>query len=363
MTERLTVRGVEPRLLQVPLRRALHTSASRITAAPLLLIDVLTEQGVTGRAYLFCYVESIGRTAAAIARSAATLLAGTSAQPAATGGLLRGHFRLAGVTGPVASVVAAVDVACWDALAIAAGLPLVRLLGGEPRPIPAYNSNGLGLQQAPAVADEALELVADGFRAVKIRLGRPAPADDVAAVRAVRRALPDDVALMADFNQALSSSAAGRVCRRLDDEGLEWIEEPIRHDDYAGAASLRAQLRTPLQIGENFAGIHPMVAALAHGASDFVMPDLDRIGGVTGWTRAATLAEASGVPMSSHLYPEVSAHLLAATPTAHWLEYVDWAAPLLAEPLPVTAGAIAASERPGAGLSWDEDAVAHFRID
>ena len=310
MTERLTVRGVEPRLLQVPLRRALHTSASRITAAPLLLIDVLTEQGVTGRAYLFCYVESIGRAAAAIARSAATLLAGTSAQPAATGGLLRGHFRLAGVTGPVASVVAAVDVACWDALAIAAGLPLVRLLGGEPRPIPAYNSNGLGLQQAPAVADEALELVAEGFRAVKIRLGRPAPADD-----------------------------------------------------YAGAASLRAQLRTPLQIGENFAGIHPMVAALAHGASDFVMPDRDRIGGVTGWTRAATLAEASGVPMSSHLYPEVSAHLLAATPTAHWLEYVDWAAPLLAEPLPVTAGAIAASERPGAGLSWDEDAVAHFRID
>ena len=111
----------------------------------------------------------------------------------------------------------------------------------------------------------------------------------------MRSALPDDVALMADFNQALSYSAAGRVCRRLDDEGLEWIEEPIRHDDYAGAASLRAQLRTPLQIGENFAGIHPMVAALAHGASDFVMPDLDRIGGVTGWTRAATLAEASGV--------------------------------------------------------------------
>ena len=166
------MRGVEPRLLQVPLRRALHTSASRITAAPLLLIDVLTEQGVTGRAYLFCYVESIGRAAAAIARSAATLLAGTSAQPAATGGLLRGHFRLAGVTGPVASVVAAVDVACWDALAIAAGLPLVRLLGGEPRPIPAYNSNGLGLQQAPAVADEALELVAEGFRAVKIRRRR-----------------------------------------------------------------------------------------------------------------------------------------------------------------------------------------------
>jgi mandelate racemase len=362
MTERLTVRGVEPRLLQVPLRRALHTSASRITAAPLLLIDVLTEQGVTGRAYLFCYVQSIGRAAAAIARSAATLLAGTSAQPAATGGLLRGHFRLAGVTGPVASVVAAVDVACWDALAIAAGLPLVRLLGGEPRPIPAYNSNGLGLQQAPAVADEALELVAEGFRAVKIRLGRPTPADDVAAVRAVRSALPDDVTLMADFNQALSSSAAGRVCRRLDDEGLEWIEEPIRHDDYAGAALIARELAVPVQIGENFSLIAGMQTALNVKACDLVMPDLERIGGVSGWQQAAAFAEKRKIKMSSHLYPETSAHLLAVTPTAHFLEYVDWADKVIQEPLQIVDGEAVVPDRPGHGIVWDKAAVERYRV-
>jgi mandelate racemase len=290
-----------------------------------------------------------------------SLLAGTSAQPAAVGVTLRGQFRLVGVTGVVASVVAGVDTACWDALANAAGLPLARLLGAEPRPVPAYNSNGLGLMAPEALAEEALELVDEGFGAVKIRLGRDA-GDDLAAVRAVREALPTEVVLMADFNQALSLGAARHACRLLDDEGLQWIEEPIRHDDYAGAASLRAELRTPVQIGENFAGAHAMAVALASGASDLVMPDLDRIGGVTGWTEAAALARTAGVPMSSHLYPEVSAHLLAATPTAHWLEYVDWAAPVLAEPLTVTSGCVTAPERAGAGLVWDEDAVARHRI-
>lgn len=344
------------------MRRPLHTSASVIGDAPLLLIDLLTEEGVTGRAYLFCYLDSVGHAAAAIARSVGALLAGTPAQPAAVGTTLRGHFRLAGLTGPVASVVAGVDSACWDALAVAAGLPLARLLGAAPRPIPAYNSNGLGLMAPRAAAAEALELADEGFGAVKIRLGRHDPADDLAAVRAVREALPDEVVLMADFNQALSRSAAGRICRRLDDEGLQWIEEPIRHDDYAGAASLRAELRTPLQIGENFAGIHAMASALAVGACDLVMPDLDRIGGVTGWTEAAALARAAGMPMSSHLYPEVSAHLLAATATAHWLEYVDWAEPVLAEPLRLAGGSATAPERAGTGLVWDEDAVTRFRI-
>lgn len=362
MAGSLTVRAVEARLVRVPMRRALHTSGGRVTDAPLLLLDLHTEEGVTGRAYLFCYVDAVGHAAAVIARSTGDLLAGTSAQPAVVRALLASHFRLVGVTGPVATVLAGLDVACWDALAVAAGLPLVRLLGAEPRPIPAYNSNGLGLLDAGAAGEEAVELAAEGFGAVKMRLGRSEPGDDLAAVRAVRGALADNVAVMADFNQALTPAAARGTCRLLDGEGLAWFEEPVRHDDYATAARLRAELCTPVQIGENFAGIHPMAAALAVGASDLVMPDLDRIGGVTGWLAASALAAAAGTPMSSHLYPEVSAHLLAVTPTGHWIEYVDWAAPVLAEPVRVESVAVVAAERPGVGLSWDEDAVEHYRV-
>jgi mandelate racemase len=258
-------------------------------------------------------------------------------------------------------VLAGIDVACWDALAIAAELPLARMLGATLRPTAAYNSNGLGLSEPQAAADEALELVAEGFRAVKMRLGRPSPDDDLAAVRAVRAAIPPDVALMADYNQALSPRAARERCRRLDDEGLHWIEEPVRHDDYATSAELAAMLRTPVQIGENFAGPRAMSVALQQRASDLVMPDLDRIGGVSGWTGAAALAEVAGIEMSSHLYPEVSAHLLAATPTAHWIEYVDWAAPILQEPPAVVDGYVTPPDVPGTGLVWDTDAVARFR--
>ena len=134
-------------------------------------------------------------------------------------------------------------------------------------------------------------------------------------------------------------------------------------DDLAAdAAELSSMLRTPVQIGENFAGPRAMATALAHRASDLVMPDVDRIGGVTGWLEATALAEVAGVPVSNDLYPEVSAHLLASTPTAHWLEYVDWAAPILVEPLAVSGGAVSPPERPGSGVQWDEDAVARYRV-
>jgi mandelate racemase len=256
--------------------------------------------------------------------------------------------------------MAIVDVAAWDALAQAEGLSLTRWLGAEPRPIPAYNSNGLGLMSAAALADEAEELLDDGFRAVKLRLGYPTLEEDLAAVRAVRRRIPDDVQVMVDYNQALTVPEALRRAGALDGEGVYWIEEPIRHDDYSGCAAIAASIATPVQIGENFSQVHAMRAALAVGACDYVMPDLERIGGITGWQQASALAAEAGVPMSSHLYPEVSVHLLAATPTAHWLEYVDWMRPLLAEPARIVDGAVTPSERPGLGLAWDDDVVRKY---
>lgn len=360
-SDELTVRSIAGTLVLVPLRRALGTSIMRVTTSPLVLVDLVTEEGVTGRAYLFCYLESIGHAALALIRDVNDLLAGTVAAPAAVRRTLGARFKLVGAQGPISFVQAGVDMACWDAVAIAANLPLARLLGAPLRPIPAYNSNGLGLIEPAAAAEDALELVAEGFRAIKMRIGRPSGDDDLAAVRAVRGAIPSEVALMVDYNQALSATAARDRCRQLDDEGVYWIEEPVRHDDYTTNAELAATLRTPVQIGENFAGPRAMAESLHRRASDFVMPDAERIGGVSGWLAAAALADTAGVEMSSHLFPEVSAHLLAATPTAHWLEYVDWADPIVAEPLRVIDGHVTPSDRPGTGLAWNADAVARLR--
>jgi mandelate racemase len=167
---------------------------------------------------------------------------------------------------------------------------------------------------------------------------------------------------MVDYNQALTVTEAHARGHALDQEGLVWIEEPIRHDDYAGCAVLARALRTPIQIGENFSEADAMAIALAAGAADYVMPDLERIGGVTGWQRAAAFAAVHRIEMSSHLFPEVSAHLLAATPTAHWLEWVDWAEAVVEEPLVIENGYAIAADRPGNGLAWKHDAVERYRV-
>lgn len=138
-----------------------------------------------------------------------------------------------------------------------------------------------------AAADEAEAQLESGFAAVKLRLGRADFHQDLAAVKAVRRRLPDRVRLIVDFNQELTFSDAMKCALALDVEGVYWIEEPIRHDDYRHMALIAQAAKTPIQIGENFTGLPPMAAALAAGASDYVMLDLDRIGGVTPSVPAA----------------------------------------------------------------------------
>jgi mandelate racemase len=273
------------------------------------------------------------------------------------------RFTLIGVQGIVRMAMAGFDVACWDAIARARRMPLAALLGASPRPVRAYNSNGLGLMGAQALARETEQLLEGGFGGVKLRLGYPTLEEDLAAVRAVRARLAAGVELMVDYNQALEVEEALARGRALDAEGLAWIEEPIRHDDYRGCARLAAELATPIQIGENFSQPHALAEALDAHACDLVMPDLERIGGVTGWRAAASIAAQRNVRVSSHLFPEVSAHLLCATPTAHWLEYVDWASVLLREPLPIVDGFARTSSRPGNGLEWDAEAVARYRMD
>jgi mandelate racemase len=342
--------------------RPLGTSARTIRSAPLLLLDLETTEGVTGRAYIFCYMPIAVGMIARVLEESLGVVVGDRVAPLQIAAKLERHFRLIGAAGIISMALAGLDVACWDALAVAAGLPLVKFLGGTVKPVPTYNSNGLGLMSPDACADEAEELLEGGFRAVKLRLGYPTLAEDLAVIRAVRRRLPAAVELMADYNQALGVDEALRRGRAIDGEGLAWIEEPIRHDDYAGCAKLAQELATPIQIGENFAGPQAMVAAVAAGAADFMMPDLCRIGGVTGWQQAASLAAAGQIKLSSHLFPEASVHLLAASPTCHWLEYVDWASPILSEPLRVVDGTVTPPDRPGTGVSWDEEAVARYWI-
>jgi mandelate racemase len=356
------VRDVTVRSVVVPLRRPLATKVGDFSRWPLLLIDVTTEQGITGRGYLAPYLTRAAAALRPVLNDMGAALRGQPAAPAEAYKAARGWLGLAGYQGLALAAVAGLDIALWDVLAQAAGLPLAVLLGGTLAPVPAYNSNGLGLIPPGQAAGEALELLAEGgFTALKIRVGRDRAAADIAAIRLVRKAVGDEVALVADYNQGLSLDQALERGRALDGEGLTWIEEPLRYDDLDGHARLAADLATPVMLGENFYGPRALYEAVRARACDLVMPDLMRIGGVTGWRQAAAIAEVTGLPLSSHLYPEVSAHLLRVTPTAHWLEWQDWAHPVLARPFEVRDGLLYPPAVAGNGLEWDESAVAHYQ--
>jgi len=362
MPERLTLKSATVRSVSVPLRRPVVSKVGLFREWPLILIDLYTKEGVIGRSYLEPYLKHSTRYIVPAIEDLVAAQTGKRLAPLDSFQANRRSLNLVGYEGVTMIAVAGLDMATWDALAKAAGLPLAAMLGGSIGAVPAYNSNGLWLTDVSTLAEEASELVTEGeFAGLKLRLGRDRLADDLAAIRAVREGAGDDIKLMVDFNQGLSLGDALARCHALDDERLYWFEEPIVYNNLSGYAQLARELKTPVQIGENFYGPRAIHDALAAGACDYVMPDLMRIGGVSGWLRATPIAAVAGFQVSTHLYPEFAAHLMRVTENAHWLEWQDWANPILKEPFPVKDSCLEIPDRLGAGVEWDEVAVARYR--
>ena len=353
------IRSVKARAVVAPISRPVKNAFGVIEAAPLVLIDVVTDQGVTGHSYIFAYtkltlaplvhlIEEIGRDLTGKAIAPFDLMVAMDAK-----------FRLLGWQGLVGMAVSGLDMAFWDVLGQAAGQPLATLLGGSPRAIRAYDSYGA----VDPVADEKdlRRSLDQGFRGIKIKGGAGDLADDERVVKAVRGLIGPDVALMLDFNQSLDPAEATRRIARLAAYDLHWIEEPVAAENLEGHAKVRQTSPISIQSGENWWFPRGFAEAISAAASDFIMPDLMKVGGVTGWLRVAGQAEAASIPMSSHLFAEASSHMLAVTPTAHWIEYLDLARAILAEPVQIIDGTITARGA-GLGLSWNEAAVAKYLV-
>jgi mandelate racemase len=361
MTE-IEITGVRIRRALVPVRRVLNTRVGRFTKGPFLLIDLELKGGGVGRALCFTFIP-IGLKVVPILLE--ELVAGakgrqiTLEEAAAVHDAGQKGLTHMGHEGVAQMALSMFDMALHDALAREAGVPLWKLLGGAAEPIPTYNSCGLGIMEPQEAAREAKELVAErgGFTHVKLRMGREQAGDEIAVYKAVRSAVGPDILISCDFNQGLPSATALETCRAIDGLGLAWIEEPVAYDDYDTQVRLATKLATPIQVGENWWSWRVGKAAIETGACDYVMPDLLRIGGVTGWMRLARVAEGRAVPFSSHLSPDYSAHVLAATPTRHWLEYMDWGQDLLTDPLLPAQGFTMPRDTPGTGVEWNETAI------
>jgi mandelate racemase len=352
--ERVTARAVD-----APISRPVKNAFGTIGSAPLVLIDISTDQGLTGRSYIFAYTRLTLKPLVHLIEEVGRDLVGRTIAPYELMAQMDAKFRLLGWQGLVGMAVSGLDMAFWDALGQSAGQPLVKLLGGAPRPIRAYDSYGV---IDPDTDKGALRRSLErGFRGIKIKGGDGDLANDERVVRAVRDLIGPDIALMVDFNQSLDPSQAKRRIDRLAAYDLHWIEEPVPAENLQGHAEVRATSPIPIQAGENWWFPRGFAEAIAARASDFIMPDLMKVGGITGWLRVAGQAEAASIPVSSHLFAEASSHVLAVTPTAHWLEYLDLAAAVLAEPVQIVDGAVTA-RGPGLGISWNEAAIARYLV-
>ena len=354
-----TIRGVKARAVVAPISRPVKNAFGSIEAAPLVLIDVATDQGVTGRSYIFAYTAMALKPLVHLIDEIGKEIVGRAIAPLDLMSAMDARFRLLGWQGLVGMAVSGLDMAFWDGLGKIAGKPLVELLGGSVRPIKAYDSYGA----VDPKADErdlrrSLEL---GFRGIKIKGGLGDAATDERIVKGVRALLGPDIALMIDFNQSLDPAEALRRIARLAPYDLAWVEEPVPQESLLGHAEVRKGSSIPIQAGENWWFPRGFAEAIAVGASDLIMPDLMKVGGVTGWLRIAGQAEAASIPMSSHLFAEASAHMLGVTPTAHWLEVLDLAASILADPIKINDGTLTA-RGPGLGLEWNETAVSKYLV-
>lgn len=353
------IRSVKARAVVVPLKRPLGNAFGVFTTGPLVLIDVETDQGVTGRAYIFAYATLTQKPLVHLVEEIGRELVGKKIVPFDLMAAMDAKFRLLGWQGLVGMAVSGLDMAFWDALGQCAGKTVAELLGGSPKPVKAYDSYGV----VDPVKDEKdlRRSLEQGFRGIKIKGGDGDAAKDERVVSGVRALLGPDIALMIDFNQSLDPAEATRRIERLAPYDLTWIEEPVPQENLLGHAKVRATSPTPIQSGENWWFPQGFAEAIAAGACDFIMPDLMKCGGVTGWMRIAGQAEAASIPQSSHLFAEASAHVLAVTPTAHWLEFLDFAGAILAHPAEIVDGTLTA-RGPGLGLDWDEAAVKKYLV-
>lgn len=353
----LTVTGLAAHAIRLPLETPYRTAAGTVTVVPLILLELHTARGVTGRSILFGYNDLVLMPLLALVRNMspqAPVSAATFEKQ------LEQKFRLVGAQGLVGMALAGVDMALWDAMAKRHQCTLVELLGGEHQRTMAYAS--VGFEGARRSAENASRLASQGFHGFKVCIGYQSAQEDLNVIKAIRNAVGGDVEVMVDYNQCLNPREALERIRLLNDCGLCWIEEPLQAKDLTQLARIRKHSRIPIQSGENWDSTSEIEQAINLQASDYIMLSVMKCGGISGWLRAAELARAHSIPLSSNLWPETSAQLLSLSPTAHWLQYSDWWRVLMKHPLQLDQGCTLENTAPGAGMDWDESLAEHYRV-
>ena len=358
----MKVTRVETRCVTVKLDKPIGSALGQLHSFGCILVFVHCDSGIIGENLIFTLNARRTRVLQSMVEEMADLVIGRDA------GHIAGFWARAwrdinflGHKGVPVVGISALDGALWDALGKMSNLPLYRILGGAQDRVPVYHSGGLWLSSSDReLVAEAERFAAAGFRAMKMRLGSPEPATDVARVRAVRTAIGPKIKLMADANQGLTESQAIRLGRALEEFDLTWFEEPLPAWDLDGLARVAAALETPIASGETEYTRYGFRRMLELRSADILMPDLQRVGGVSEFIRVGHMAESYDIPVSSHLFPETSLQVLGALANTIYLEYMPWFSKLYNETIEFAEGQAIVPERPGWGFTFSQDYVSHL---
>ena len=359
----MKITDIRTMTVEVPLEEPVITAIHDVRSIGYVLVFVDTDAGVTGEGHLFSLpARHLAPLEAMTAVLGSSLVGEDAHRVEGLWHKLWTEVNFVGHKGVSLFALSALDMALWDARGKAFGQPVHRLLGSCRDAVPAYHSGGLWLSRSrDELAAEAKTFLKQGFRAMKMRLGKPRWQEDVERAEAVRDAVGPDIRLMADANQGLDVRRALRLGRALEPVNLDWFEEPVPAWDIAGHAALAAALDTPIATGETEYtryGFRPLIEAKA---ADVLMPDLGRIGGVTEFMRVGHMAQAWDLPVSPHLYSEPSLQLCGALRNCGLLEYMPWSALLFRERIALRDGLAEIPDRPGLGFSLDLDALERYR--
>ena len=358
----MKVTRVETRCVTVKLDKPIGSALRQLHSFGCILVFVHCDSGVVGENLIFTLNARRTRVLQSMVEEMADLIIGRDA------GHIAGFWARAwrdinflGHKGVPVVGISALDGALWDALGKMSNLPLYRILGGAQDRVPVYHSGGLWLSSSDKeLVAEAERFAAAGFRAMKMRLGSPEPATDAARVRAVRTAIGPKIKLMADANQGLTENQAIRLGRALEEFDLTWFEEPLPAWDLDGLARVAAALDTPIASGETEYTRYGFRRMLELRSADILMPDLQRVGGVSEFIRVGHMAESYDIPVSSHLFPETSLQVLGALANTIYLEYMPWFSKIYNETIKFAEGQAIVPERPGWGFTFNQDYVSHL---
>ncbi len=361
----MKITAVKTRIVDLPFEKPITTAIHDMRSVGCVLLFIETDEGLVGEGYAFTLNSVRIKAFNEMINGFNHLLIGKdpTSVTAITEAIWR-EINPTGYQGVTISALSTINTALWDLVAKIAGMPLHRLFGACRESVKTYASGGLWLSQSiDELVSEAQDFIEQGFRSMKIRVGSANKLQDVERVRAVREAVGGDIELLADANQAFNAKEAIRLGRLLEEFNLGWLEEPVNVHDLQGHTDVRLALDIPIATGETVYTRYGMRPLIEKRCADVLMPDLQRIGGLSEMQRVCALAATFDLPISTHIFTEQSLSIAGSAPNCISVEHMPWFSPLFNEKMTIDNGCIAIPERPGTGFTFSQETINRYQID